>query len=173
VGGETTKTDNCETRSSLVLISDCSERTFQIGRVLGDGLQGGDCVALTGELGAGKTCLTQGIACGLGVPDRYAVTSPTFTLVNEYPGSKADLVHMDVYRLRGSAELEELGFDEYLRGDSVMVIEWAEKIQDVLPAETMYVKCLYLEDNKRKIEISGERNRIDVWERPLKEGGCW
>ena len=80
---------------------------------------------------------------------------------------------MDLYRLKGSTELEDMGYDEYLSGGGVMVIEWAEKIQEFLPSGTMYVKCLYLEDNKRKIEISGERNRIDVWEQTLKEGGCW
>jgi tRNA threonylcarbamoyladenosine biosynthesis protein TsaE len=130
------------------------------------------CVALTGELGAGKTCLTQGIACGLGVPDRYTVTSPTFTLINEYPGSKASLIHMDVYRLSGSVELEDMGYDEYLDGGGVMVIEWAEKIQDALPTKTLYVKLTYLEENKRKIEISGEQDRMMILEQTLKGGGC-
>ena len=88
-------------RASLVLISKSPTETFRIGRILGEGLTGGDCVALTGELGAGKTCLTQGIADGLGVPDGYVVTSPTFTLINEYPGRKTSLYHLDVYRLSG------------------------------------------------------------------------
>jgi tRNA threonylcarbamoyladenosine biosynthesis protein TsaE len=140
--------------------------------VLGDGLRGGDGVALTGELGAGKTCLTQGIACGLGVPDRYTVTSPTFTLINEYPGRKAGLIHMDVYRLTGPVQLEDMGYDEYMRGEGVVVIEWAEKIQDALPVEALYVRCSYLAENKRKIEISGKQDRMIFLEQTLKEGGC-
>lgn len=81
---------------SFVLISKSPSETFRIGRILGEGLKRGDCVALSGELGAGKTCLTQGIAKGMGVPDGYAVTSPTFTLINEYPGKDAALYHLDI-----------------------------------------------------------------------------
>src|SRR5665647_2885496 len=101
-------------RASLILISKSPTETFSIGRLLGEGLTEGDCVALTGELGAGKTCLTQGIAAGLGVPDCYVVTSPTFTLINEYPGGDAILYHLDVYRLTGSEDLLEMGYEEYL-----------------------------------------------------------
>jgi tRNA threonylcarbamoyladenosine biosynthesis protein TsaE len=168
-----TLTEEQGNRTSLVLISNNAAQTFQIGKVLAEGLREGDCVALTGELGAGKTCLTQGIACGLGVSDRYTVTSPTFTLINEYPGQKAGLVHMDVYRITGSAELEEMGYDEYLRSGCVMVIEWAEKIQEVLPAEALYIRCSYIEENKRKIEISVEQqDRMIFLKQTLKEGGC-
>ena len=74
--------------NTIVLFSNGPSETFRIGWILGEILKDGDCVALTGELGAGKTCLTQGIAKGLGVPDSYAVTSPTFTLLNEYPGKR-------------------------------------------------------------------------------------
>ena len=159
-------------RSSLVLISSDPAQTFKIGQILGDGLKGGDCIALNGELGSGKTCLTQGIASGLGVSNRYAVTSPTFTLVNEYPGNKANLIHMDAYRLNGSAELPEMGYDEYLRGSSVMVIEWAEKLKEDLPADALCVKCAYISEKKRRIEICGDPERMVVWEKTLKEGGC-
>jgi tRNA threonylcarbamoyladenosine biosynthesis protein TsaE len=158
-------------RASFVLISKSPKETFQIGRFIGEGLKGGDCIALTGELGAGKTCLTQGIANGLGVPDRYAVTSPTFTLINEYPGRKTTLIHMDVYRLTGSAELDEMGYEEYLHGGGVMVIEWAEKIMDVIPDKAMYLECSYLDEHTRAIKFSGCSGRISFWERTLKEGG--
>jgi tRNA threonylcarbamoyladenosine biosynthesis protein TsaE len=113
-------------RSTVVLFSKSPSETFRIGRILGETLKGGDCVALTGELGAGKTCFTQGIARGLGVPDAYVVTSPTFTLLNEYPGKDTALYHLDVYRLTGSADLAEMGYEEYLQGGGVMVIEWAD-----------------------------------------------
>jgi tRNA threonylcarbamoyladenosine biosynthesis protein TsaE len=159
-------------RSPLVLISKSPEETFRIGRLLGESLQSGDCVALKGELGSGKTCLTQGIARGLHVPDSYAVTSPTFTLINEYPGCETTLVHMDVYRLTGSADLDDMGYEEYLRGNCVVVIEWAEKIRDAVPDAAICVECTYLDENMRKYEISGCRNRIGAWERTFNQGGC-
>jgi len=158
-------------RASLILISKSPTETFCIGRLLGEGLTGGDCVALTGELGAGKTCLTQGIAAGLGVPDCYVVTSPTFTLINEYPGKDTSLYHLDVYRLKGSADLEEIGFQEYLVSDGVMVVEWAEKVSDAIPDEALRVELSYVDETMRRIEISGCPDRICSWERTFKQGG--
>lgn len=158
-------------QASLVLISNSPTETFCIGRSLGEGLTGGDCVALTGELGAGKTCLTQGIAAGLGVPDSYVVASPTFTLVNEYPGRETSLYHLDVYRLRGSADLEEIGYQEYLMSDGVMVIEWAEKVSDAIPDDALNVELSYVDETVRRIEISGCPDRIRSWERTFKQGG--
>jgi tRNA threonylcarbamoyladenosine biosynthesis protein TsaE len=156
----------------MVLLSKSPEETFRIGRILADGLEAGDVVALTGELGSGKTCLTQGIANGLGVPESYAVTSPTFTLINEYPGRQVDLYHLDVYRLTGCADLAEMGYYEYLSGRGVMVIEWAEKVLEAVPVDALFVVMTYLEENVRKIELSGCRDRIGFWEKTLKEGGC-
>ena len=159
-------------RSVMVLLSKSPEETFRIGRILADGLKAGDVVALTGELGSGKTCLTQGIANGLGVPESYVVTSPTFTLINEYPGRQVDLYHLDVYRLTGCADLAEMGYDEYLSGGGVMVIEWAEKVLEAVPVDALFVVMTYMEENVRKIELSGCRDRIGFWEKTLKEGGC-
>lgn len=156
----------------MVLISKSPAETVRIGRILGEGLKAGDVVALTGELGSGKTCLTQGIACGLGVPENYAVTSPTFTLINEYPGREAALFHVDLYRLQGAADLADTGYEEYLSGGGVMVIEWADKIPDAVPDGAVCVALTYLEENVRKMELSGCRDRIGRWERILKEGGC-
>ena len=158
-------------RSVMVLFSKSPEETFRIGRILAESLDAGDVVALIGELGSGKTCLTQGIAKGLGVSESYAVTSPTFTLINEYPGSKTDLYHLDVYRLTGCADLADMGYDEYLSGRGVMVIEWAEKVREAVPDDALFVVMTYLEENVRKIELSGCRERIGLWEKTLKEGG--
>jgi tRNA threonylcarbamoyladenosine biosynthesis protein TsaE len=158
--------------SNLILFSTSPPETFRIGRILGEALKGGDCVALTGELGAGKTCFTQGIAVGLGVPDCYAVTSPTFTLLNEYPGRDTTLYHLDVYRLNGSADLAEMGYDEYLHGGGVMAIEWAEKIMDQIPVGALFIKFSHLGENWRKIELSGCPERIDSCELNLRKGGC-
>lgn len=136
---------------------------MQIGRCLGAGLKEGDCVALKGELGAGKTCLTQGIASGLGVPDNYVVASPTFTLINEYPGKETALFHLDVYRLTGSADLEEIGYREYLTGGGVSVIEWAEKISDSIPDRALWITLSYLDENERKIEMYDTADNIYLW----------
>ena len=135
------------------LISKSSGDTLDIGRIIGENLTGGSVVALTGELGAGKTCLTQGIAKGLEIPEAYYITSPTFTLINEYPG-RIPLYHMDVYRLSGSRDLEDMGYEEYFYGDGVVVIEWAEKVDDIIPAEALLIKLEHINSSKRKISIS-------------------
>lgn len=110
--------------SSLTLRSRSVEETRHLGEALGGLLAAGDVILLTGELGAGKTALTQGIARGLGVPG--IVNSPTFTLLKEYQG-RLPLYHFDLYRIEDPAELEELGFAEYFFGDGVSVVEWAER----------------------------------------------
>ncbi len=158
-------------RSKMDLLSKSPEETFRIGKILAENLTAGDVVALTGELGAGKTCLTQGIASGLGVPENYVVTSPTFTLINEYPGSKAILYHIDVYRLSGYRDLAEMGCEEYLYGRGVAVVEWAEKVLDALPDDALFVVITYLDENRRRIEISGCRDRIGICGRAFKRGG--
>lgn len=160
-----------EQRASVVLISNSPSETFRIGRHIGESLTAGDCVALTGELGAGKTCLTKGIAAGLGVPDTYVVTSPTFTLINEYPGKQAALYHLDVYRLGGSSDLEEVGYHEYLMSRGVMVIEWAEKVSDAVPEEAWRVELAYIDETVRRIEISGSPDKIRSWDLTFKQGG--
>ena len=111
----------------IEIISNGPEQTIEIARHIGEKLKRGDLLALSGELGSGKTCFTKGLAVGLGVSAEYQITSPTFTLINEYP-ARCKLYHFDVYRLNGYSELEDLGYDEYLSGDGVVVIEWAEKI---------------------------------------------
>jgi tRNA threonylcarbamoyladenosine biosynthesis protein TsaE len=159
-------------RNTIVLFSHSPSETFQIGRILGEILKDGDCVALTGELGSGKTCLTQGIAKGFGVPDSYAVTSPTFTLLNVYPGRETALYHLDVYRLTGSADLVEIGYEEYLSGGGAMVIEWAEKIRDQIPDVALFIKFSHMNENTRKIEFTCCLEKIDFWELNLRKGGC-
>jgi len=154
--------------TSFDLISKSPEDTLDIGQIIGERLTAGDVVALTGELGAGKTCLTQGIAKGLGVPEGYYVTSPTFTLINEYPG-RINLYHMDVYRLSGSRDLEDMGCEEYFYGDGVVVIEWAEKVRDIIPEEALLINLEHCNGNKRKIRISCESG-ISSIEGKIKKG---
>ncbi len=145
---------------SVVLVSEGPEQTFQLGVGIGRILRAGDFVALEGELGAGKTLLVQGIAKGMGVPDAYAVVSPTFTLINEYPGEAAPLYHLDVYRLSGSADLLDAGFDETISRNGVTVVEWAEKVADFIPDAAICLAFAYLDETKREIRISVEQEWV-------------
>ncbi len=116
-------------------------------------LQAGDVLALTGDLGAGKTTFTQGLATGLGIDDR--VNSPTFTIIKEYQG-RLPLYHMDVYRIGGS---EDLGFEEYFAGDGVTVIEWPSMIKDQLPEELLWIEIESISPDEREFKLipQGER----------------
>jgi tRNA threonylcarbamoyladenosine biosynthesis protein TsaE len=147
-----------------------AEETFAMGKILGGVLEGGDVVALIGDLGTGKTCLTQGIARGLGVPDGYAVTSPTFTLINEYPG-KHVLYHLDVYRLEGAQDMEDIGYEEFLFGKGVTVIEWAEKIREILPETTLYIEMTYLDEKNRAFVMAGQEDKMKIVIEALENGG--
>ena len=146
-------------RAEIELVSENPGQTFEIGLSIGKRAADGDVFALSGELGSGKTCFTGGLARGLGIGEDYAITSPTFTLINEYSG-RCRLYHCDVYRLDASGDLEDLGFDEYLSGKGVMAIEWAEKIEDVLPPDAIAISFLYVDENRRKIRINGPRERV-------------
>ena len=152
------------------LISKSSGDTLDIGKTIGQNLAGGQVVALTGELGAGKTCLTQGIARGLGISEKYYITSPTFTLINEYPG-RIPLYHMDVYRLSGSSDMEDMGYKEYFYGGGVVVVEWAEKVADILPTSALMINLEHGGDsNTRKMRISCQSDVSSIVEM-LRKGG--
>jgi len=142
----------------------------EIGRRIGTALESGDIVALIGELGSGKTCLTQGLAKGLGVAENVPVVSPTFTLVNEYPG-RLPLVHLDVYRLKGPGDLEDMGYEEYFYGGGVVVIEWAEKVREILPGKTLVVRMAYVDENTREIILEGPPETLAKLGERLKSGG--
>ncbi len=114
----------------------------------------GSVIGLCGELGTGKTHLIKGLARGLGVDRRYYVTSPSFTIINEYPG-RIPLNHIDLYRLEEINQMEELGYEEYFYGDGVTAIEWAEKILPFLPADRLMVELTHLCENRRKFKITG------------------
>lgn len=141
------------------------EETEKFGLFLGENLRPGDVVCLNGDLGAGKTTLTKSIAKGLGIDDY--VTSPTFTIVNEYYG-KTDLYHIDTYRLDDKIDVDYLGFDEYFYSDGVTIIEWAEKIRDALPEEYMEIN-IKSHDDKRDLDINYVGNRFDELKEKLDE----
>lgn len=116
------------------------EDTFAAGEALARELGAGDVVGLVGELGAGKTVFIQGLARGLGVPPEVPVTSPTFTLVNEYRGGRLPLFHVDLYRLEREDELEDVGLDElYRRGDGVVAVEWFDRFPAAAPVAAVTV----------------------------------
>jgi tRNA threonylcarbamoyladenosine biosynthesis protein TsaE len=131
------------------------EETMALGRIIGEHLRTTSLITLTGDLGTGKTCLTQGLAQGLDVPAAIPVVSPTFTLANEYTG-RLPLFHLDVYRL-DEAEFALTGLDEYFDRYGVTVIEWADKIQNELPAARVHITLSPAPEGGRivKIEIFG------------------
>ncbi len=134
--------------------------TAALGRRLGELLQPGDFVALTGELGAGKTQFARGVALGLAVDPAQPVTSPTYTLMNVYHG-RCPFYHFDLYRLAGDDDAAELGFSEYFHGDGVCLVEWAERLISEMPAERLTVSFHHAGDDLRRIEFaaSGDRYR--------------
>ncbi|SFR07281.1 tRNA (adenosine(37)-N6)-threonylcarbamoyltransferase complex ATPase subunit type 1 TsaE [Desulfoscipio geothermicus] len=109
--------------------------TLELGKTVGALLTAGDVISLDGDLGAGKTCFTTGVARGLGITGR--VTSPTFTLINEYYSGRLPLYHLDVYRLGAPEELEDLGYEEYFYDTGVTMIEWAQKVENYLPPKRL------------------------------------
>ncbi len=137
----------------LRLHSGSPDDTFEIARLLGLSLAPGDVVALTGDLGAGKTCFCKGIGAALGIPpDR--IVSPTFTIVTEHEG-KPPLVHVDVYRIDTPGEAAGIGLDETLAGSgAVCVVEWAEKLGELLPTDCIRVTFTISGDDSREIEVS-------------------
>ncbi|MEE8352906.1 MAG: tRNA (adenosine(37)-N6)-threonylcarbamoyltransferase complex ATPase subunit type 1 TsaE [Dehalococcoidales bacterium] len=132
------------------------EETQQLGRRIGELAAAGDVYLLTGELGTGKTCLTQGIAWGLGIAE-YAL-SPTFVIMREMHGRLA-LYHVDLYRLDDVAEIADLGLDDYLYGDGVAVVEWAEKGLAVLPLEHLRVEIGHRPGNERALVLTARGTR--------------
>ncbi len=126
------------------------EETLRCGRELAETLRPGDVIALTGELGAGKTCLVKGIAAGLGVAQ--PVTSPSYTLIHEYPGGRIPLVHIDLYRLDTAQDALNIGIEEHLGGTGVTIIEWAEKIEPLLPPHVRRIRLTALDETTRLIE---------------------
>jgi len=132
------------------VVSSSPAETQAAGERLGARLEAGAVVACVGELGAGKTCFLQGLARGLGV--RSAVTSPTFVLVNEYVG-RLRVHHLDAYRTGTLSELLDIGIEEFMYGDGVTVIEWADKLLPLLPPSTITVTITGLGDEPRQIVI--------------------
>ncbi|MFA5807914.1 MAG: tRNA (adenosine(37)-N6)-threonylcarbamoyltransferase complex ATPase subunit type 1 TsaE [bacterium] len=139
-------------KKHIPFISNSPEDTLAIARELGGALRPGDVVGLTGDLGAGKTLFCKGVGEALGIPpDR--IVSPTFTIVTEHAGP-VPLTHIDVYRLSGAREADEIGMRELLSGDGVCLVEWAEKIAELLPTDCIQVKFIISGDDRREIAVA-------------------
>jgi len=142
-------------------LSHSPEDTRNLGRNIGKLLKGGEIVLLHGDLGAGKTLLTKGIAEGLGVEDPSTVVSPSFTLVNVYK-ARLDIVHVDLYRL-DSDEIYDLGLEDYMDQEHVIVVEWAEKVHDFFSGQVVDVTIEYMgESSTRKITLNHQRSPADT-----------
>ena len=133
-----------------------AEETFEVGKKLGEKALPGSIYTLNGDLGVGKTVFTQGVAAGLGVKE--PVNSPTFTIVQEYKEGRLPLYHFDVYRIEEPEEMEEIGCDDYFFGNGICLIEWADKIMDLIPENHIEItirKDLSKGMDYRLIDISG------------------
>ncbi len=145
-------TETCTTSSP--------DQTFELGRKLGQRMKGGEIILLHGDLGAGKTLFTKGIAQGLGVEDPSAVVSPSFTLVNIYK-ARLDIVHGDLYRLDADA-VYELGLEDYMDQEHVMIIEWAEKAGDFFTGDILDITIEHVGESARAITFESARAYLDT-----------
>jgi tRNA threonylcarbamoyladenosine biosynthesis protein TsaE len=137
-------------------ISNQPEETMDFSKRLAEFLKPGDVIALEGDLGAGKTTFTKGLALGLDI--KRNVNSPTFTIIKEYQG-RMPLYHMDVYRVEDS--FEDLGFDEYFEGNGITVVEWAHLIEEQLPQELLMISLFLGENGTRKIVVTPKGERYE------------
>ncbi len=139
-----------------------AEETIELGRIIGQQLNGGEVMAICGTLGSGKTHLIKGIAAGAGVADNKHVNSPTFVLVNEYAG-RVDIYHIDAYRLDSVAEFEKLGFDDFCYPDSVVLIEWADKVESALAGiNYIRINLCHQSPTQRSIQITNMPEYISI-----------
>ena len=145
----------------MQFLSHSTEETEQIGEMLARRLRAGDVLAFTGALGMGKTAFTRGLARGLGCRGR--VTSPTFTIVNEYEGGRLPLFHFDMYRLRDADDLFDIGWEDFLRRGGICAVEWSENIRDALDGDTLWVDIRRgVTDGQRIITLHGPG--LDGWD---------
>lgn len=141
----------------MIIETQNAQETFEVGRKIGERACPGQIYTLTGDLGAGKTVFTQGVARGLGI--REPVSSPTFTIIQEYESGRLPFYHFDVYRIGDIEEMEEIGYDDYFFGQGICLIEWANLIEEILPDKRISIiieKNLEKGFDYRRITIEGE-----------------
>jgi len=158
------------TLKKVIFQTKSSAETIRIGKSIGSHLLPGDVVALVGELGAGKTQFIKGMATGIGVGKPTYISSPSFTLINEYPG-RIPFYHIDLFRLEREKEAEELGLEDYFQGKGIAAIEWADKIPSFLPKEILLIHIAYTGIHTRSLEIIGKGKRYQDLVKELSEFG--
>lgn len=143
------------------LVSDSPRKTRKIGKILAENLKKNDIICLFGDLGSGKTVFTQGIAMGLGIK-KDLVISPSFVIIRKYAGRDLSLNHFDLYRLKNTQDILALGYEEYFYNEAATVVEWAERLQGLLPREYLKVKFFIKGDSRRILEVKsvGRRYRL-------------
>lgn len=143
----------------LIVASGSPAETELLGIALGKFLAAGDVVTLSGELGGGKTCFVRGVVAGASPAAAAMVASPTFAILNEYPGT-TPILHYDCYRLRGADDAQELGLLDHLGGSCICLLEWPERIPGVIPGDHLAISFQWLDEEKRRItyEARGERS---------------
>ncbi len=151
----------------VVLQTKSTLETIRIGKSIGSLLLPGDVVALVGELGTGKTQFIKGLAVGVGIGNPAYLSSPSFTLINEYEG-RVPFYHIDLFRLKEEKEAEELGLEEYFQGRGITAIEWADRIPSLLPKEVLWINIHYTGKNTRSLEITGKGKRYEQIIKGLK-----
>ena len=147
------------TVSEKIINTHSAEETIKEGKILGSGLRSGDVVALIGDLGAGKTVFTQGICAALS--SNNSVISPTFTIVNEYDGLHK-IFHFDAYRIESQKDFISIGFEDYLLEEGICIIEWADKIKELLPERTIWVKFYHNETEENQRELRIKFHEVDI-----------
>lgn len=147
----------------LVVNTNSVEETRALGRALGTTVPSGMVVALVGDLGTGKTAFSQGFAAGLGVGGQ--VQSPTFVVAQDHPGDRLALVHADLYRVESEAELEQVGLEDRMDGETVVLVEWADRFPQLLPPDHLVVRLLLVPDppTQRRIELVSFGTRAAGW----------
>ena len=149
-------------------ISDSDRKTIELGQRLGSHLVQGDIIALKGDLGSGKTWFTKGLALGAGVDPGIVITSPSFALVNEYMG-RCPFFHLDLYRLEELSDIFNSGLDQYLYEEGIIVIEWADKWPEIIPAQTIEIELFIMDEQSRQIRISGRHPCLEKLLQSLKQ----
>jgi tRNA threonylcarbamoyladenosine biosynthesis protein TsaE len=155
-------------RHKVAIQTKSASETIQIGKSIGSRLLPGDVVALVGELGAGKTQFIKGLTAGVGIGNPTYISSPSFTLINEYSG-KIPFYHVDLFRLEREKDAEALGLEDYFQGGGVTAIEWADKIPSFLPTELLLIHIAYTGKNTRSLEIIGKGKRFEDLVKGLPE----
>ena len=160
----------CDNEHMLRVQTSSAINTQQLASNIGKRLKSADILLLSGPLGSGKSTFVQGLAEGVGVT--VPVTSPTFTLVHEYPAKDFKLFHIDSYRLDSPEQIVELGFDEWLEQDAVLVVEWTERLGPLTPEEYLLVKLEIVGEEERRITLEPHGAGWEKLVRELEAGGC-